>query len=85
MHSVNLTTVSNGNHNHTTQFNNVNVASGTLGANPTAHTIGNQTAGGSTKTTTTAGTHSHNVSGNTAAEGSESRPVNYGVNYIIKL
>lgn len=31
------------------------------------------------------GKHSHNVSGETKNSGTESRPVNYGVNYIIKL
>jgi hypothetical protein len=31
------------------------------------------------------GQHTHNVNGETENSGSESRPVNYGVNYIIKL
>jgi microcystin-dependent protein len=31
------------------------------------------------------GKHTHNVNGETENSGSESRPVNYGVNYIIKL
>lgn len=37
--------------------------------------------------TLTAGSHTHNVNGNTAVNGSatETRPINYGVNYIIKL
>jgi microcystin-dependent protein len=29
--------------------------------------------------------HSHSITGSTANQGTESRPVNYGVNYIIKL
>ena len=29
--------------------------------------------------------HDHNITGSTASAGTESRPVNYGVNYIIKL
>jgi len=38
-------------------------------------------------TTFTAGSHTHTVNGNTAVNGSatETRPINYGVNYIIKL
>ena len=33
-----------------------------------------------------AGDHTHNISGNTGSSGSsETRPINYGVNYIIKL
>ncbi|RCH55714.1 hypothetical protein DJ568_07460 [Mucilaginibacter hurinus] len=36
--------------------------------------------------TSEAGNHNHNVSGNTAETGgSETRPINYGVNYIIKI
>lgn len=37
-------------------------------------------------TSSTAGSHSHDVTGNTGSTGGlETRPVNYGVNYIIKL
>ena len=31
------------------------------------------------------GNHTHTITGSTASQGTESRPVNYGVNYIIKL
>ena len=34
---------------------------------------------------TTSNGHSHTLSGNTGLQGSESRPINYGVTYIIKL
>lgn len=39
----------------------------------------------STPQTDVKGNHIHNVSGNTGDSGTESRPVNFGVNYIIKL
>jgi len=38
-----------------------------------------------TMPTSAGGDHTHTISGTTASQGSESRPVNYGVNYIIKL
>ena len=45
------------------------------------------TYSGTDKTLTSAlsGEHNHKISGSTAETGTESRPVNYGVNYIIKL
>lgn len=35
--------------------------------------------------TSIGGAHTHTISGNVSTEGTESRPINYGVNYIIKL
>lgn len=74
-----------GNHNHTTFI---------------AHT-GSKTGGGSSRNkltinesglpttpynSTAAGAHGHTVSGNTGSVGgTDTRPINYGVNYIIKL
>lgn len=49
---------------------------------------GNDAAGNrnQTRPTTGGGAHSHTISGGITADGgTESRPVNYGVNYIIKL
>jgi hypothetical protein len=37
------------------------------------------------KTSSNTGTHDHTTTGNTTSVGTESRPVNYGVHYIIKL
>lgn len=73
---------SNGNHTH-----NYNSGHGSTAGieNGTFHPgeIGYQDM---LNTTTSNGAHTHNVSGTTAVSGStETRPVNYGVNYIIKL
>ena len=89
LHAVDINTSSNGSHSHSIarksnpdngaydtndSHKSENSASTTDRAN-----LGNfQTAAG--------GSHTHNVSGNTATTGStETRPINYGVNYIIKL
>jgi hypothetical protein len=46
----------------------------------------NSVSGSPSGATDTQGSHSHTISGNTSSSGStETRPVNYGVNYIIKL
>jgi len=81
-HSVNITTTSNGNHTH----NYVTKGDQT---NKVKDDGGNVNAWKSTAnaTTTANGNHTHTVNGNTANFGSglETRPVNYGVNYIIKI
>ena len=81
-HSVNINTSQDGNHNHNYE---------TRGAttNKVKDDGGNVNAWKSIVGATTSpnGNHTHNVSGNTANFGSglETRPVNYGVNYIIKI
>jgi hypothetical protein len=90
LHGVNLNTNLTGQHTHNTTFANDDwngsgvsypyTGSGlTRDANPSS-------ANNHTLPTSADGQHSHNVSGNTAATGeSETRPINYGVNYIIKI
>jgi len=81
----NLATNTAGGHIHAMNLKNVNVAAGDIGQNPTAFTVGTATAGTSTVFTNFQGNHSHTISGTVSTEGTESRPINYGVNYIIKL
>ena len=92
----NLSTNSTGNHSHTTQFYNDDY-NGSGGGDTTHSGLQrgleddvNPTGSISIRTdlpTTTTGNHSHLVnSGSTSISGiAETRPVNYGVNYIIKL
>lgn len=86
LHSVNLTTNTTGDHSHTTAFSNDdwNGSGGTYTngtvrdatTNPNNHTL----------PTNTTGNHNHTINGNTGnTGGSETRPINYGVNYIIKI
>ncbi|AEL26882.1 tail fiber protein [Cyclobacterium marinum] len=83
-HSVDLTTSNNGEHSHPLMLMNRRfVNDGNSGS--TAFNIQAQDGGVSTVTTDLSGIHTHAVSGNTSSEGTESRPINYGVNYIIKL
>jgi microcystin-dependent protein len=79
-HSVNINTSDNGTHNHGIDRKN----EGLNGGNKNDMW---GTGGGSVTTTRNAGNHTHNVSGNTANNGSaiETRPINYGINYIIKI
>ena len=82
LHAVNINTNTTGNHNHTVTFQNDNY-DGRGGGN-----TGLEDDNGDyrTLTSSTAGNHSHNVNGNTAnTGGAETRPINYGVNYIIKI
>ena len=84
-HGVNINTNFTGNHSHTSNivvFTNVPTTQG--GNN--FRTISSPTSGNGNFSTRDAGVHNHNVSGNTQGSGgSETRPVSYGVNYIIKL
>lgn len=83
LHAVNLTTSLNGDHNHSKSSNNQASEDGD-GAIAWNNTDGE--GSNSTVYTDNAGAHTHTVSGNTAAIGaSETRPINYGVTYIIKL
>lgn len=87
VHSVNLNTNHGGRHRHAFSDKiHVNADSNVTGAGgqrgvlqPTygVYNITNNNDGNSD--------HSHSVNGNTGNNGNESRPVNYGVNYIIKL
>ncbi len=87
LHGVNLTATSAGAHTHTTTFSNddynnngASIGSGLIKDAPSS------AANDHTLTTSSAGAHTHNVNGNTATTGgTETRPINYGVNYIIKL
>lgn len=87
LHTVNITTTNDGLHNHTngnyTQLlqsnsydtgRDVDTTNGEPGIRTSAAMLAN-------------GNHSHTVSGNTGNYGSQSetRPINYGVNYIIKI
>ena len=89
LHDINLNTNNAGSHSHTTGFANDDY-NGTPGNNQQVNHNGleDDTFGANNRTlpTNAAGDHSHNVSGNTATTGgTETRPINYGVNYIIKL
>jgi microcystin-dependent protein len=81
-HSVNINTSSNGNHAH-----NYSYRGGTTNKVKDEGGSVNAWKAESGATTTTNGSHTHTVTGNTANFGSgvETRPVNYGVNYIIKI
>ena len=89
LHSVNITTTTNGSHNHTNglydrflMFDGNNTATGfdndDNGNEPNIRYTGAAVA---------AGNHTHTVAGNTGNYGAqtETRPINYGVNYIIKI
>lgn len=78
-----LETASNGSHNH--NFNDIGASDGDgSGQISSGNNGANQSL--SSATTKNAGNHKHDITGSTAnSGGSESRPVNYGVKYIIKL
>ena len=87
-----LTTTATGNHNHDNgAYNRILRISASNSNNVTPNGFDNGNRGselnvknGAAMSTT--GNHSHTITGNTASSGSaETRPVSYGVNYIIKL
>ncbi len=85
LHGVNLNTSNNGSHSHTTGFGNDDY-NNSKGNN--LNGLGHDIDGPDNRwlRSSTDGDHIHNVSGNTAATGgTETRPINYGVNYIIKI
>jgi len=88
LHAININTTSNGNHSHTTSFSNDDYdgSSGGRGGDTGLEDDCVNTFNRTLSTSTT-GAHIHNVNGNTALNGSETetRPINYGVNYIIKI
>lgn len=83
-HSVDLTTSNNGEHSHPLKLMNRKFVNDS-NSGSTAFNIQAQDGGVSTVKTDLSGIHTHAVFGNTSSEGTESRPINYGVNYIIKL
>ena len=73
------TTTENGEHKHT-----INAAWDPSGSSSSQYGITYQRAAGNGEYMGAAGKHTHTVTTNNVGE-SETRPVNYGVNYIIKL
>jgi microcystin-dependent protein len=89
LHAVNITTANNGAHTHAINRRSnpdngaYDLGDSNSGENSAVTT--NRGIIGSFQTTASGG-HTHNVSGNTAnTGGTETRPINYGVNYIIKI
>lgn len=85
LHAININTNSGGNHHHTMSFSNDDYNGSSAGSegleNDAPNTLKNNTL-----TTSTNGAHTHNVNGNSAnTGGTETRPINYGVTYIIKI
>ena len=89
LHYVNLTTTTNGDHTHTNDPFTGLSRYAKSGEKTTASGIDETTGEVDVKNLGSllrSGNHNHNVTGNTGNTGiTESRPVNYGVNYIIKL
>jgi len=85
LHYLNLNTNIMGQHSHTTGFGNDDY-NNSKGNN--LNGLGHDIDGPDNRwlRTSADGEHSHNVSGNTQSTGgAETRPINYGVNYIIKI
>ncbi|MDO8316095.1 MAG: phage tail protein [Flavobacterium sp.] len=84
LHGVNINTSSNGAHTHDLYFSNDDYSGG--GGGSTGLEDDRPDVFNIKRATTSDGNHNHNVSGNTASTGgTETRPINYGVNYIIKI
>lgn len=84
LHGINLTTNVWGQHAHTTAFANDDYSG--VGGGSTGLEDDTSQAANRTLATNATGEHSHTVVGNTATNGAtETRPINYGVNYIIKI
>jgi microcystin-dependent protein len=85
LHGVNINTTTNGAHTHNTDFANDDY-NGSGGANKNGLEDDTSSSNNRSLPTSSDGNHTHNVNGNTASFGTtETRPINYGVNYIIKL
>ena len=79
LHNVSLSTNTTGNHYHSYLMRSLRRDASGGGRN---NYLVDDTSGN----TSVAGDHAHSVNGNTGSTGiTETRPVNYGVNYIIKL
>lgn len=84
LHYLSLNTNTTGNHNHTTGFANDDYNNSGGASNGVMRDTNG--ADNNTITSSSNGNHYHSVSGNTTnTGGSETRPINYGVNYIIKI
>ena len=85
LHAIDFNTSSNGLHSHKTYFANDNY-SGNGGGSTGLEDDRPDADPNRYLETTDNGNHNHNVRGNTAnTGGTETRPINYGVNYIIKI
>lgn len=83
-HGVNLNTNYSGTHSHSMFFSNDNYSGN--GGGDTGLEDDRPNDYNREIHTDNSGSHYHNVSGNTyTTGGSETRPINYGVNYIIKI
>jgi microcystin-dependent protein len=84
LHKVEINTNYTGNHTHTVKFSNDDYSGGgggSTGLEDDTPNIFNKSL-----TSSSDGNHAHNVNGDTGSTGgTETRPINYGVNYIIKL
>jgi hypothetical protein len=84
-HGVNINTNAAGAHNHSVSFGNDDF-NGSGGSNRNG--LEDDTTGPDNRSliTSSANNHTHNVSGNTSNTGdAETRPINWGVNWIIKI
>ena len=86
LHNIALKTTTNGNHNHNNGGYNQLLSINGQDTKGTSDNSPNEPNLASSATMSTAGDHNHDVKGNSGLTGdNETRPVNYGVNYIIKL
>lgn len=86
LHAVNITTTTDGLHNHTNGSYSQLLVSNSYDTGRDVDTTNGEPGIRSSATMLANGNHSHTVSGNTASTGTtETRPINYGVNYIIKI
>lgn len=85
LHYVNIQTTTTGAHSHTVGFSNDDF-NGSGGSNKNGLEDDTVSANNRTLPTSSDGAHAHTTKGNSnATGGSETRPINYGVNYIIKI
>ena len=81
-----MATSSAGAHTHTYNSGYTSKTSGVNGIAGGQHGATQISINYSTNTSSSGGAHTHTITGSTGSIGStETRPVNYGVNYIIKL
>ena len=85
-HSISGSTSSNGTHNHNTKID-TGGGGDYGGGNNMLHNVGtiDNAIANDFAETDYQGNHNHTVTGSSVGGANETRPVNYGVNYIIKL
>ena len=84
LHDVDINTSYDGNHTHNLSFSNDDFSGG--GGGDTGLEDDRANVYNRSLTSSTAGNHNHYVKGKSAnTGGTETRPINYGVNYIIKI